>query len=452
MRLSFHGAAGGVTGSCFMLTVGDRRLLVDCGMFQGAHEHANAAPFGFEPPDIDTVILTHAHLDHTGRLPLLVKRGFRGRVHATAPTRDIARLALLDAAGLQRDDARRRRRQQGGRRQAPLYDDLDVMDALDRFDQPLDYDSPREVLPNVHVTLVDAGHILGSAYAIVEAEGKRIAFSGDIGNVGKPLVRDPTRPPPSDIVVMETTYGDRDHRPFLESTEELYAAIRLTGERGGNVVIPSFAIERAQELLYVLRMGIEQDKLPHGLHAYLDSPMAISATRLYSRYPDELDAHARKTLASGVDPLDFFGLRFTHATPASRGIRKDKSGAVIIAGSGMCTGGRVLGHLLRELPRKESSIVFVAFASHGTLARRIIEGEREVRVQGKMTRVRAQRFTINGFSSHAGQDELLAWQRATGAARTFLVHGADEPRAAMAEALSGRTEVTMPELHDAFDI
>lgn len=450
MRLSFHGAAGSVTGSCARVETSRGRLLVDCGLFQGKSEPNNALPFGFEPRDIDAVILTHAHLDHCGRLPVLVREGFRGRIHATAPTRDLARLVLLDAASIMRSDARRDERLKR-KVDPPLFDELDVMDALDHFAAPMAYDEPREIIPGANATLIDAGHILGSASAILEADGKRLAFTGDLGNHGKPLVRDPTRPPPADVAIVESTYGDRDHRSFDESVRELYAAISMTIERGGNVVIPSFAIERAQDLLYVLRRGLRDQQLPIDLRVYLDSPMAISATRLFGRYPKHLDASTRQAFQRGEDPTTFPGLDLTFGPGASRSIAKRKRGAVIIAGSGMCNGGRVLNHLLRELPRKESSVIFVSFAPRGTLARRIIDGEKDIRIMGRSVHLSAQRFTINGFSAHAGQSELVDWQRATGALRTFLVHGEDEPRAALGAAIQN-SKIERPMIHDSYEI
>lgn len=459
MRLTFHGAAGGVTGSCFLVETKGARVLVDCGLFQGNEDDAdgrdlNAESFGFAPADIDAVVLTHAHLDHCGRLPLLVKRGFRGEIHATAPTRELARIVLLDAAGLMREEQRRvrgRRGSLGGAGNEPLYDEWDVLDALDQFASPLDYGEARDVATGVRVRLIDAGHILGSASAILEVEGKRIAFSGDVGNANKPLVRNPTHPPACDVAVMETTYGDRNHRPFADSVRELHEAVASTIEARGNVVIPSFALERAQELLFVLREGIESGKLPFNLRVYLDSPMAIAATRLFGRYPDQVDDETRRILEAGRDPLALPGLRLTRDIGTSRGIARHRGGAVIIAGSGMLTGGRVLGHLARELHRTESSVVFVSFASRGTLARKIIDGARDVRIMGREIRVRARVHTINGFSAHAGRDELLAWHAATAATRTFLVHGDDEPRAAIASALSGK-RVALPGLHESFEV
>lgn len=450
MRISFHGAAGGVTGSCSLVETSRGRVLVDCGLFQGMHEPDNSLPFGFDPRDIDAVVLTHAHLDHCGRLPMLVRDGFRGRIHATAPTRELTRLVLLDSAGIMRGDARRAERR-GGRKERPLYDELDVMDALDHFAPRMEYDQPREIIPGAELTLLDAGHILGSACAFLTADGKRLAFTGDLGNTGKPLVRDPTRPPPADVAIVESTYGDRDHRPFDESVRELYDAVTVTIERGGNVVIPSFAIERAQDLLYVLGQGLRDKNVPERLHVYLDSPMAISATRLFGRYSEHLDAEARRAFGRGEDPTSFGGLDLTFGPGASRAIAKHKRGAVIIAGSGMCTGGRVLKHLSRELPRKESSIIFVSFAPGGTLARRIIDGEKDLRVMGRPVKLSAQRFTINGFSAHAGQSELLAWHRATGAPRTFLVHGEEGPREALAGKISA-SKVERPLRHEAYDI
>lgn len=447
MRISFHGAARGVTGSCHLLSTRHGRLLVDCGLFQGAaeDERLNERPFGFDAPGVDAVVLTHAHLDHVGRLPLLVRRGFRGAIHATAETRALARLVMVDAASLMRDEARRRR---GARL---LYDHGDVLDALDLFAEPLGYGAAREVISGVRVTLVDAGHILGSASALVESDGRRVLFSGDVGNAGKPLVRDPAAPPAADVVVMETTYGDRNHRPFHESRREFIGVVRRALDQGGNVVVPSFALERAQEILYVLRDAVERGELPRELPVYLDSPLAIAATRVYARYPGTLDAESQRVLLRGADPLHLPGLRYAETPAASRGIGR-RSGGIIIAGSGMCTGGRVIGHLARELPRRDSAVVFVSFAAPGTLARRIIDGARKVKIRGKEVPVRASVHTVNGFSGHAGRDELLRWHAAAHPERTFLVHGADAPMEAMARAMPAATRVEMPGLDEAFEL
>jgi metallo-beta-lactamase family protein len=462
MRLSFHGAARSVTGSCYLLEAAGRRILIDCGMIQGNRdlEAENAAEFGFDPGSIDILLLTHAHLDHCGRLPLLVKRGFRGEVLATAATRDLARLVLLDAAHLQEEDAARRQRQ--SRRRSthddaprPLYSLLDVFDTLDRFGRSAIYGNPIVLAPEILASYYNAGHILGSASILIEAEeygrARRILFSGDLGNAGRELLPSPAPPAAADIVVMEATYGDRRHRPYHASLDELYAAIADTFARGGNVIIPTFALERAQELLYALRTAVAQSRLPPSMAVFLDSPLAIAATEVFERHPGSYSDTVAALFAQHVDPFGFPNLHLTRETAESMAVNRISGGAVIMAGSGMCTGGRIRHHLRHNLWRSEASIIFVGFAARGTLARRIIDGAREVEIFGEPARVRARIHTINGFSAHADQRELTDWYNPiTGVERVFLVHGEEPAMTALAECLSGRVE--MPELYQRFEI
>lgn len=456
MRLTFHGAAGGVTGSCHLLEVNGRRLLIDCGMFQGSREldEDNAEDFGFDPASVDALLLTHAHLDHCGRIPLLVKRGFAGEILCTAATRELTRLVLLDSARLHEEEARRQRRH--GRRQDPLYDTIDVMDCLDRFGRVAAYGGTTTLGAEIAAQWHDAGHILGSASISldvpVKGRTKRVLFSGDIGPKVRPLLAPPQTPSGADVVVMESTYGDRDHRSMESSVAEFLAAIRRPVARGGNVVIPTFALERAQELLFVLREGIAAGNLPRSLPVYLDSPMAISATQIYRRHPADLKPELATALAQGKDPFALPGLRFVEEASESRELNAIRSGAVFIAGSGMCTGGRVRHHLRHNLARSDCSVIFVGFAAKGTLARIIIDGAHSVKLFGDEIPVRAQIYTINGFSAHAGQSELLEWHSRTGnPAVTFLVHGEAETRAVLAQALHP-SRVEQPALHQSYDL
>ncbi len=461
MRISFHGADQGVTGSCHLIECAGKRMLIDCGMYQGGREldEDNADPFGFEPAAIDFLLLTHAHLDHCGRVPLLVERGFRGEIIATAATRELARVVMLDAAHLHEDRAEHRQRQHARRGPAgatePLYTTLDALNALDRFGRTADYGRRLELAPGIHATFMDAGHILGSASVFLEleehGEHRTVALSGDLGNAGRPLLRAPQPPPKCDIVVMETTYGDRRHRPIQASVEELYNAITDTFGRGGNVIIPTFALERAQELLFYLREGVAGGRLPRSMQVFLDSPMAISATRIFQRHPECFDADIRELFREGRDPFALPGLHFVRTAEESMAINRLAGGVVIMAGSGMCTGGRVRHHLRRNLWREEASVVFVGFAARGTLARSIIDGALHVQLFGEEVRVRAAIHTINGFSAHADQAELLAWHRALRPARTFLVHGEPEVMRQFAGLLTD-TQVEMPSLHQALDL
>ena len=434
IRLSCHGAAKQVTGSCHLIETDSARVLIDCGLFQGGRELAeeNAQDFGFDASKIDVLLLTHAHLDHCGRIPLLVKRGFRGRIISTAPTRELARLVLTDAAGLQEEEARRAERHAHHRGDAeppqPLYTLADAFHSMDFFDGTASYGQPMQVADGVRATFLNAGHILGSASIFLELhDGGRthtVYFSGDIGNPGRPLLDDPQPPPaPPDYVVMETPYGDRDHRPWAASVDELIDAISATHARGGNVVIPTFALERAQEVLYALSVGMEQGSLPRHLTAFLDSPMAISATEIFTRYPEALRDSFNARLKTS-DPFALPGLRMTRDAAESMAINTIRGGAVIMAGSGMATGGRVRHHLRHNLWNAAASIIFVGYAAGGTLARLIIDGAKHVRLFDEDIQVRAQIHTINGFSAHAGQSELLAWLARCGSPRkVFLVHG-----------------------------
>jgi len=461
MKLAFHGADRDVTGSCHLIEVAGKRLLVDCGLYQGSRElhEDNAEPFGFDPTGVDFVLQTHAHLDHCGRLPLLVKRGFRGEIISTPPTRELVRLVLQDSARIAEEDAARRLRH-GARRGArgdgaPLYTIADADAAMDQFGRTIGYQKVLQLGPGLQVSFHDAGHILGSASVLLEVDEpgrhRRVLFSGDIGNRGRPILRDPA-PPSADVVVMESTYGDRNHRSVAASVIELYAAINDTLRRGGNVIIPSFALERTQELLYFLREGTVSGQLPRHLPVFLDSPMAISTVQIYRRFATYFDVAAAGLVAEGSDPFDMPGLRMSRDTADSMAINRIEGGAVIIAGSGMCTGGRVRHHLRHNLARPNASVVFVGFAARGTPARRIIDGARTIPLLGDEVPVRARIHTINGFSAHADQAELLNWHaKAGGRELTILVHGEEGAMQTLAARL-GQVPISMPARHDEIEL
>jgi metallo-beta-lactamase family protein len=463
MKITFHGAAQGVTGSCHLLECAGKRILVDCGFYQGGREleEDNADEFGFDAASIDYLLLTHAHLDHCGRIPLLVSRGFKGEIITTSASQELARLIMLDAAGLQEEEARylnRRARRRGKSSDiiVPLYTTLDALNALEYFGRSAHYKQTLQLSADIQVTFIDAGHILGSACLLLQmTEGekqRRILFSGDLGCGGRPILREPDVPPHADIVVMETTYGDRQHKQLKPSVDELHLAINETVKRGGNVIIPTFALERAQEVLFYLHAGKEQGVLSDFLQVFLDSPMAISATQIFKRHPECYDKQTAELFSTGRDPFKFSGLHFTRETAESMAINKISSGAVIMAGSGMCTGGRVRHHLKQHLGREHCSIVFVGYAARGTLARSIVDGAKTVSIFGEEYPVRAQIHTIGGFSAHAGQTDLLEWHRHTGSPEiTFLVHGEKDNMNTFSHLL-GDTRVEMPELHQTFEL
>jgi metallo-beta-lactamase family protein len=459
MRLSFHGAARTVTGSCHLIEANGRRILIDCGLFQGGRElhEENASSFGFDPAQIDIVCLTHAHLDHCGRLPLLSKRGFRGEVIATAATFELARLVLLDSTHLQMEEVRHRQHRAGRLRPAaePLYSMIDTLDSIGRFGRAARYGVPVELAPGIRATFFDAGHILGSASILIELDEARrrrsILFSGDIGNSGRPLLRSPSGPRAADAVVMEATYGDRFHRSYAASVEELHDAIAATLARGGNVLIPTFALERTQEILFSLHLAIASGRLHRSLTVFLDAPMAISATEIFARHPEAWSPTLDAVLSARQDPFDIPGLQMTRETAESKAINRIAGGTVILAGAGMCTGGRIRHHLLHNLSNPNASVIFVGFAAAGTPARRIIDGAKSVTLLGEEVAVRARIHTINGFSAHADQRELSAWRgRINGLRETYLVHGEESVMKAFAARLEGR--VLMPRLHESFDL
>lgn len=368
---------------------------------------------------------------------------------------------MLDAAHLQEEEARHRTHGHShhgkhARSAPPLYSILDSFRVLDFFGHIAVYREPIQLAPGINATFFDAGHILGSAsiYLELEEQGRKrsILFSGDIGNIGRPILRSPIPPPKADIVVMETTYGDRLHKPFAPSVEEFYEAVTDTFMRGGNVIIPTFALERTQEILYFLREGVEKGILSHTTQVFLDSPMAISATEIFERYPECYEPETAELFRKGRDPFHLPGLHFTRETSESIAINNIGGGAIIMAGAGMCTGGRIRHHLQHNLGHKECSVIFVGYAATGTLARHLIDGAEEVRIHGEVIPVHARIYTINGFSAHADQAELLAWHdQIGGVTRTFLVHGEEQAMGRFAALLKG-TQIEMPSLNEVFEL
>jgi len=460
--LQFHGAAGEVTGSCYLLRVGALQVLIDCGLIQGrpVDEARNFEPFPFDPREIDAVILTHAHLDHSGRLPLLVKRGFSGPVYTHAATRDLCGIMLEDAAYINEKDVEwenKKRRRKGLRLREPLYDIGDAERALHHF-HPLPYNERRELLPGLAVRLQDAGHILGSA--IVELwlkEGaleRKLVFSGDLGHLGAPVMRDPVRIGSADLVVMESTYGDRLHRGWQETWDELADILASAARHGGNVLIPAFAVGRTQDLLYSFGVHFRDWEMKHW-SIFLDSPLAIEATEVYSRHPELYDAEARAFFSGGRKPFTPPNLHISRTAEQSMAINQIHSGAIIIAGSGMCDGGRIKHHFKHNLWRRDCHVVIVGFQAAGTLGRRLVDGASHIPLWGETIKVGARIHTLGGLSAHADHDGLLAWYQAfEGRPAVVLTHGEENGRRQFAVSLrqGPGVEAIIPERGDILDL
>jgi metallo-beta-lactamase family protein len=416
--VNFLGAAQNVTGSAYLLEANDIRLLVDCGLYQEREFRArNWDSFPVPPHTIDAVLLSHAHLDHSGLLPKLVREGFAGKIYCTPATYDIVQIILMDAAHLQEQDAefKRKRHQREGRKgpypEVPLYTANDATASFPRF-STVGYEEPTPLGDGVEATFHDAGHVLGSSMVKVKVsrsgEQKTLVFSGDVGRWDKPMLHDPTIFEEADYILVESTYGDRLHEDQKGIETTLAEIINSTRKRGGNIVIPSFAFERAQEILYYLNKLLLEDRIPH-LMVFLDSPMATSVTEVFERYPDLLDEDMVELMRQKKSPFDFPGLKMTRTTDESKVINHITGTVVIIAGSGMCTGGRIKHHLVNNISRRESTVLFPGYQAIGTLGRQIVDGAKEVRILGQMYPVKARIARINGFSAHADRDELYRW-------------------------------------------
>lgn len=434
MEIEFYGAAGEVTGSCHILRFNQRQVLIDCGLIQGGRDadRRNREPFPFDVRAIEAVLLTHAHLDHSGRLPLLVKRGFRGPIYTTTASRDLLSILLRDAAHLAERESERinRRREPGEPLAHPLFDLQDVEDTLERV-RPIRYDTLYAPLPGLSLRLRDAGHIMGSAsLELVCREAgleRTLVFSGDVGPYDSPILLDPQPFPTADVVVMESTYGDREHRSREATLVEFGDIINAAAQSGGNIIIPAFAIGRSQELLYVLGRYFDRWQLS-SWQIFLDSPMAIEASAVYWKHVDRHDEEARHFRESFGTMPALPNLTLCRTPEESMQINRHRSKALIIAGSGMCNGGRVLHHLQRNLDRPECHVMIVGFQAPGTLGRALVDGADEVRIFGETIRVEAHIHTVGGFSAHGDQADLLKWYDSFDNRPTVcLVHGDKEP-------------------------
>jgi metallo-beta-lactamase family protein len=432
--LTFMGAARGVTGSRYLLEAGNLKLLVDCGLYQEREfQHRNWEPFRYPPRELQTVLLTHAHLDHCGLLPKLVKEGFRGRVICTPATADITRIILLDSAKIQEEDAayKQKRHIREGRKgpypEIPLYTVADAEATLPLFDT-VEYNQTVNVDDGVEATFHDAGHILGSSMIKIRfsrgGEKRSIVFSGDIGRWDRPMLQDPSVFRRTDYIVMESTYGDREHEDSDEIGDELEEIVKAAFRAGGKIIVPSFALQRAQEIMYYLNILRLEKRIPP-LNIYLDSPMAIRVTEVFKHYHELFDDEMKELLKNRQSPFDFSGLNMVETVEESKSLNSLKGTVMIIAGSGMCTGGRIKHHLVNNISQPENTILFIGYQAEGTLGRYILDGAKSVRIHGQPRPVRARIAQIHGFSAHADRDDLLRWLSRLSAEprHIFITHG-----------------------------
>lgn len=465
MKLHFHGAAQTVTGSRHLLSINGRRLLLDCGLFQGRRRetYERNLHFGFEAASVDAVVLSHAHLDHCGNLPNLVRHDFAGPIHATPATGHITDLLLHDSAEIQQSDTayvNKHRRRKGEEPVEPLYTVTDAAQAVRRL-QPHAYQVPFEPVPGAVATLVDAGHILGSAGVVLDLEERgrklRLMFSGDIGRPGTPLLRDPVLPDEVDVLLMECTYGDREHESFENAYQICLDLFRRVSERGGRVIIPAFAVGRTQAIVYSLHQMIDRGELPR-LPVFVDSPLATDVTDVFRRHPDEFDRETHAFLRQ--DPhgsaFGFDLLRYTRSVDESKAINDMTGPMIIIAGSGMVESGRVQHHLKRSIGDPRNAVLLTSWMAPHTLGRRLLEGQSPVRIYGESYQVRAEVASVQGLSAHAGQDTLVDYARAARSRlrRIILVHGESKPAEALQERLAeiGLDQVLYPAYGDDLEL
>lgn len=425
LSLSFHGAVGRTTGSAHILEVNNKKILLDCGMIQGIPHHYNQN-LPFNPKSIDSVVLSHAHIDHSGRLPIMYKQGYEGPVYCTPATKDLLKILLLDAVKISREEMRKAR--MGNRRLSlePLYDEDDVYETLKHI-ITVPYHDQQTIEKRVSLQFLDAGHIIGSAQPMINCDGTIVGFTGDLGQNGQPIIKNPDPIEEVHYLITESTYGDRTHPPMGKAAQILVDYAKHVYDEGGKLLVPAFAIGRTQTLIYFLNEIFEKgeiDKMP----VYIDSPMAIDATEVYLRHPECFDKETIKLLKSGDNPLKFPELKFSKSRNESRQILRGWETCVVFAGSGMCTGGRILSHLINELPTRKSIVLFVGFQAKGTLGRELVDGADEVEIYNKDLPVKAKIKAIAGFSAHADKNELKRHieKIRKKPRKTFVVHGESE--------------------------
>ncbi|MCB2192359.1 MAG: MBL fold metallo-hydrolase [Deltaproteobacteria bacterium] len=466
MRLTCMGAARTVTGSSYLIEMDDDRcFMVDCGLFQGSAqiERRNWIAGPYRVPELSAIFITHAHIDHSGLVPRLVRGGYSGPIYASKPTCELLKILWLDSANIQQMEAEwqsRKNRRQGKKGFDPLYEVSDAEAAITML-KPVDFDCQEELLPGVRVCFVHAGHILGAASLHLTLEGEdgvhRIGFSGDLGRPNQLIVPDPVHMDPVDTLFMETTYGGRTHKSLSASIDELLEVVKEAYDEGGKVLIPAFAVERTQEIIYILAAAHRRGELPDDMPVFLDSPLAINATHIFRDHPEYFDEETKEILANGDTPLNFPNLKFTTTTEESRNINRHMGPAVIIAGSGMANAGRIKHHLKHNLWRPNTHVIIVGFQAKNTTGRLLVEGAPKVKIFREEVAVRAKVHTINGFSAHADQNELLAWMEPLmrPGVKVNLIHGEEEQIAtfkALAHARFPKVRFHMPRWNEVIEL
>ncbi len=463
MKLTFYGAAREVTGSMHLVETANRRILLDCGMHQGHRAQATElnTHLPFDPRTITSAVLSHAHIDHSGDLPVLVKNGFEGDINCTPGTRDLADLMLRDSAHIQEQDAaylNQKTSRRGLPPIEPLYTTVDAEHAIKHFVAHA-YDRWFDIVPGIRVLFLDSGHILGSAISILEFQDNsrtiRLCYTGDLGRAHTLILRDPELAQNIDYLIVESTYGDRDHPPIDASVDDLARIVRQTVARGGKVIIPAFAVERTQEVLYALHLQMEAGNLPR-VPAFVDSPLAIDATDVYRVHLEALSDSVRQHLLAHDDPFGFGLLRYTRSVEESKAINNVQGPAIIISANGMAEAGRILHHLKHNIEDARNSIVFVGYQAANTLGRRLVDGAKQVKIFGDEYSVRAQIQMVQGFSAHADREELLEWVKGvrSNLKGVFVVHGEEQAAMSFADALRalGGLTVTVPEAGQTFEV
>ena len=461
IKLKFLGAAQNVTGSSHLLQANGTKILVDCGLYQERQfKERNWAPFAEAPESIDAVLLTHAHLDHCGLIPRLVMQGFKGKIYCTEATEEIAKIILLDSAKIQMEDAeyKKKRHKKEGREGPhpiePLYTTEDVEACFPLF-TTVKYKEPVVIGNEMEAIFCDAGHVLGSSVIKVKVskngDQRTVLFSGDIGRPGRPILHDPAIINEADYILVESTYGDRVHGETEDIKGIIAEVINSTSKAGGNIIVPSFALERSQEVLYYINELIRENEIPH-ITVYLDSPMAAAITKVFKKHSELFDKEMKELVKNHQSPFEFDGLKITGSTDESKAINNIKGTIMVIAGSGMCTGGRIKHHLVNNISDAENTIMFVGYQAIGTLGRRIVDGEQEVRILGEKRKVNARIIRVHGFSAHADKEELLHWLSDLKKAprKLFIVHGESESAQHFADFITEKTNwpVMVPAYQD----